>query len=127
MNTNIIAMWKHCKLHSKSTFGGALCVFESHVFVPMSWMCKEQTSVSHSSTESEIISLDAGFRLDGIRALDLWDLIVLVLGNRIQTNDRTGQPVVNCDKDHGPNKPSQSSTFSFKRPIFASTRSVVRV
>ena len=26
----------------------------------------KQTSVSHSSTESEIISLDAGLRLDGI-------------------------------------------------------------
>ena len=70
-------------------------------------MCKKQTSVSHSSTESEIISLDAGLRLDGIPALDLWDLIVLVLGNVIQTHDRKGQPVVNCDKDHGHNKRSQ--------------------
>ena len=40
---------------------------------------QNQTSVSHSSTESEIISLDAGLRLDGIPALDLWDPIVLVL------------------------------------------------
>ena len=70
-------------------------------------MCKKQSSVSHNSTESEIISLDAGLRLDGIHALDLWDLIVLVLGHTIQTHDRTGQPVVNCDKDHGPNKRSQ--------------------
>ena len=46
-------------------------------------------------------------RLDGIPTLDLWDLIVLVLGNTIKTDDRTGQPVVNCDKDHGPNKRSQ--------------------
>ena len=52
------------------------CVFGSHTFVPISWMCKKQTSVSHCSTESEIISLDAGLRLDGIPALDLWDLIV---------------------------------------------------
>ena len=48
---------------SKSTSGGTLCVFGSHTFVPTSWMCKKQTSVSHSSTESEIISLDAGLRL----------------------------------------------------------------
>ena len=61
-------------------------------------MCKKQTSVSHSSTESEIISLDAGLRLDGIPALDLWDLIVSVLGNTIQTPERPGRPVVN-DKD----------------------------
>ena len=33
--------------------------------------CKKQASVSHSSTESEIISLDAGLRLDGIPALDM--------------------------------------------------------
>ena len=92
---------------SKSTSGGTLCVLGSHTFVPISWMCKKQTSVSHSSTESEIISLDAGLRLDGIPALDLWDLIVLVLGNTIQTHDRTEQPFVNCDKDHGPNKRSQ--------------------
>ena len=72
-------------------------------------MCKKQTSISHGSTESEIISLDAGLRLDGIPALDLWDLIVLVLGNTIQTHDRTVQPVVNCDKDHGPNKRSQGT------------------
>ena len=47
---------------SKSTSGGTLCVFGSHTFVPTGSMCKKQTSVSHSSTESEIISLDAGLR-----------------------------------------------------------------
>ena len=36
---------------SKSTSGGTLCIFGSHTFVPISWMCKKQTSVSHSSTE----------------------------------------------------------------------------
>ena len=59
---------------SKSTSGGLLCIFGSHTFVPISWTCKKQTSVSHSSTEAEIISLDAGLRMDGIPALDLWDL-----------------------------------------------------
>ena len=53
------------------------------------------------------ISLDAGLRLDGIPALDFWDLIVLVLGNTTQTHDRTVRPVENCDKSHGPNKRSQ--------------------
>ena len=61
---------------SKSTSGGTLCVFGSHTFVPISWMCKKQTSVSHSSTGSAIISLDEGLRLDGIPTLDSWDLIV---------------------------------------------------
>ena len=71
---------------SKSTSGGTLCVFGSHTFVPISWMCKKHTSVSHSSTESEIISLDAGLRMNGIPALELWDLIVAVLGNTNQSN-----------------------------------------
>ena len=53
---------------SKSTSGGLLCIFGSHTFVPISWMRKKQTSVSYSSTESEIISLDAGL----IPTLDLW-------------------------------------------------------
>ena len=67
--------------------------FGSHTFVPISWMCKKQTSVSHSLTESEIISLDARFRLDGIPALDLWDLIVTGLhGNTHQNNQERGDP-----------------------------------
>ena len=56
---------------SKSTSGGTLCFLGSPTLVPISWMCKKQTSVSHSSTESEIISLDAGLRLDSKPALDL--------------------------------------------------------
>ena len=77
---------------SKSTSGGTLCVFGSHTFVPISWMCKKRTAVSHSSTESEIISLDTGLRLDGLPALELWDLIVSVLGNVSRVSDRSGQP-----------------------------------
>ena len=43
--------------------------FGSNTFVPISWMCKKQTSVSHSSTEAVEISLDADLRMDGIPAL----------------------------------------------------------
>ena len=85
---------------SKSTSGGTLCVLGSHTFVPISWMCKKQTSVSHSSTESEIISLDTGLRLDGIPALELWDLIVSVFGNISHVLDRTEQPVNGKNKSH---------------------------
>ena len=70
-------------------------IFGSHTFVPISWMCQKQTAVSHSSTESEIISLDAGLRLDGIPALDLWDLIVAVLGNTNQSHKERGDPFMN--------------------------------
>ena len=88
---------------SKSTSGGTLCIFGSHTFVPISWMCKKQTSVSHSSTESEIIYLEAGLRLGGIPALDLWDVIVSVLGNTTQTTERPGRPITidNSQRSHG--------------------------
>ena len=46
-----------------------------------------------SSTESEIISLEAGLRMDGIPALDLWDLIVTVLhGSTDQNNEVRRDP-----------------------------------
>ena len=67
--------------------------FGSHTYVPISWMCKKQTAVSHSSTESEIISLDTGLRLDGLPALELCDLIVSVFGSVSQISDRTGRHV----------------------------------
>ena len=82
---------------SKSTSGRTLCIFGSHTFVP-SWMCKKQTSVSHSSTESEIISLDTGLRLDGLPALELWDLIISVLGNVSRVSDESGKPESDAHK-----------------------------
>ena len=39
----------------------------------MGW---QQTSVSHSSAESEVISLYAGPRMDGLTALDPWNLAI---------------------------------------------------
>ena len=85
---------------SKSTSGGTLCVLGSHTFVPISWMCKKQTAVSHSSTESEIISLDTGLRLDGLPALKLWNLIVSVLGNVSRVSDGSGKPDNDVHKRH---------------------------
>ena len=76
--------------------------FGSHTFVPISWMCVKHTSFSHSSTESEIISLDAGLRLDGIPALDLWDLIVAVLGNTNQSHKEQGDLLKNKREVYSP-------------------------
>ena len=60
---------------SKSASGGILCIVGSHTLVPTSCMCKKQTCVSQSSTESEVISLDAGLRMDGFPSHDVWDLV----------------------------------------------------
>ena len=72
----------------------------NHTFVPTSWMCKKQTAVSHNSTESEIISLDTGLRLDGLPALEPWDQIVSVHGNVSRVSDRSGQPDSDVHKHH---------------------------
>ena len=77
------------------------CAFlGSHTFVPISWMCKKQTLFSLSSTESKIISLDARLRLDGLLALEWWDLIVSVFGSVSQISDRTGQFLNDVNKHH---------------------------
>ena len=89
---------------SKSTSGGTLCIFGSHTFVPISWICKKQSAVSLSSTESEIISLGIGMRLDGLSALELWDLLVSVFGSVSRVSDRSGQPDNGENKHHKPNK-----------------------
>ena len=63
-------------------------------------MCKKQTAVSHSSTESEITPLDTGLRLDELPALELWDLIVSVLGNVSRVSDGSGKPECDVHKHH---------------------------
>ena len=72
---------------STSTSGGILCIFGSHTFVSTRTMCKKQTSDSHSSTESEIMFLDASLRMNDIPALALWNLVIEVfLCSPIQSN-----------------------------------------
>ena len=78
--------------NSKSTSGGILCIFGSRTFVPISWMYKKQTSVSHGSTEAEIISLDAGLRMDGIPALTLIEVLFRTEQNRWTKSEPQGNP-----------------------------------
>ena len=53
-------------------------------------------SVSHSSIESDVISSDAGLRMDGLPALDLWESVDEVLhSSSIQARARGNQ---SCDK-----------------------------
>ena len=74
--------------------------------VPISWLCKKQSSVSHSSTEAENICLDAGLRMDGIPALVLCELVIEAsVSFRTEQNrwtqERTmGKPVGSCQSKH---------------------------
>ena len=61
---------------SQSTSGAYICLVGPNTFVPLTWICKKQGAVSHSSTEAEIIALDAGVRMEGIQCLMLWQQVV---------------------------------------------------
>ena len=76
-------------------------------------MCKKQTSVSHSFTESEIISLDAGLRMDGLPAFDLSDIVIEVLRSTNNTA-RQGRGDLCGKRDHSINK-NKSKTPNEKR------------
>ena len=94
-------------------------------------MCKKQTAVSHSSTESEIISLDTVLRLDGLLALELWDLIVSVFGSVSSVSDRSGEPDNDVNKHHKSQKKinvmENIDSVKLKCPICASRSFIVRV
>ena len=47
--------------------------------MPISWTVSCQSAVSHSSTEAQNFSLDAGLRLEAILALNFWDMVIDVL------------------------------------------------
>ena len=74
-------------------------------------MCKKQTAVSHSSTESEVIPLDAGLRMDGLLALDLWDIVIEVLRS---TNNKV-QPKHTSHQETGAVFDSKTKTQHVKR------------
>ena len=69
-------------------------------------MCKKLTSVPHSSTGSEIISLDAGLGMDGLSALFSWDVVTEVLRSSYSTKTPTNPAAGNFSRNHK-SKPKQ--------------------
>ena len=86
-------------------------IFGSRTFVPVFWMCEKQSSVSHSSTESEIIFLDAGLRMDGLPALHLWDRVIEVL----RSTNNTVKPNHNGIRETGARPSSKAKTQNVRR------------
>ena len=73
--------------------------------------CKKQTSASHCSTEAEIISLGVGLRMDGIPALDLWELAKEVFhSSPNQLNNTNGQVQGNLSRNTTSNTHAQNKT-----------------
>ena len=65
---------------AKSTSGGYLVLAGPNTYFPLAWVSKRQTSVSRSTTESEIVSLAHSLFQEGIPALSLWERL---LGRRV--------------------------------------------
>ena len=69
----------------------------------ISWMCKNSKLQHHTVLQNlKFISLDAGLRMDGLPALDLWDVVIDVL--------RSTQGIANSmDPAHGRPEQDQRS------------------
>ena len=67
---------------SKSASRGLLCVFGSYTHVSISLTCKKHSAVSHSSAQSETLSLDAGSRMDGSPALQCGECVLETLSSK---------------------------------------------
>ena len=64
---------------SKSTSGCYMCLVGPNTFAPITWLCKKQGAVSHSSTEAEVVALDTAIRMEGLAAVEFWDHVISVL------------------------------------------------
>ena len=67
------ASFSDCSQTSRSTTGGYLALVGPRSFFPVNCLCKKQTCVSHSSTESEIVALDTCIRTESLSMLCIWD------------------------------------------------------
>jgi hypothetical protein len=64
------------KESSKSTTGIFLALTGENTFFPLNGVSKKQTCVSHSTPEAEIVAANTAVRVEGLPALQLWDVIL---------------------------------------------------
>ena len=76
---------------SKSTSGLFLVMAGPNTFAPLLAVSKAQSATSHSSTESEVISLEYALRTEGMPALDFWDAVA-PLYSTTSRSSRGGDP-----------------------------------
>ena len=80
-----------------------------NTFAPLSWLCKKQGAVSHSSSEAEVISLDANVRQEGLPAQQLWSALLHVFSSepvperKVETRpfpayNQSGPPLLGGDR-----------------------------
>ena len=75
LSTNFVMLETRCSgifhngdvgADSNSTPGGQLCIFDDHTFVSIAWEARCRRQCHLRSTESEVISLDPRFRMEGL-------------------------------------------------------------
>ena len=79
---------------SKSTGGAFVYLLGPNTCVPITWICKKQGAVSHSSTEAKTIARYMGLRMQGLPVLDLWDEVIAVM-TRVDRIIHSRMPTVN--------------------------------
>jgi len=77
---------------SKSTSGCFVAVVGPDTFAPLTAICKTQTCISHSSTESEIVTLDFALRAEGLPLLMLMQHLTGGLYNAEKHGDKFEGP-----------------------------------
>ena len=74
-----------CVRTNESTSGCLIALAGPNTVIPVVAICKKQTCVSHSSTESEIVAAELGLRTEALPLLTLWDLVVEVMHGKAPT------------------------------------------
>ena len=92
------------QLTSKSTSGCYIAIAGPNTFAPITSLCKKQTCVSHSSTESEIVAAEYAIRSEGLQVLTFWEHVVQLMSPKNQattttsnSKSQTGTPKLNID------------------------------
>ena len=85
------ASFADCVQRSKSTTGIFAALVGPNTFFPFNAICKKQTVVSHSSTESEIVALDTALRIEGLPLLSFWEAVVSTGKNNSTGSKEKGQ------------------------------------
>ena len=64
----------------------ACCVSSDRTHCSFLWCEEKQSAVCDSSTGAGFVSLDAGLRMEGMPALNLWDTVIKVLHPTVNRN-----------------------------------------
>ena len=101
---------------SAATFGGIVMYLRKSNVCSYKLDVQGQTSVSHRSTDSEVISLDAGLRMDGIPAVGLWDLAIEVLDFFFwKKSSNIGKPIARWNQSK--HQPQHQNEDTAKREV----------